>query len=205
MDLARSNNKDFFDANKKLYQKEVKGAFEAFVEHLISRMSKTYQLGDLKASDCIFRINRDVRFSKDKTPYKLQMSALITKGGKKNMSAAALYFEIGPEFVHIYSGVYMPEKAQLQSIRSKIANDIKTFTAIIQDKDFVKYFGSPKGERSKILPPELKAAASECSYIFNKQFYIVHTFESERILESGLDDYILKVYSAADAFNAFLS
>lgn len=204
MDLARNNHKDWFDANKKTYQKEVKGAFEAFTEHLISRMKKPYGLGDLKASDCIFRINRDIRFSKDKTPYKLQMSALIAKGGKKAMDSPALYFEIGPEYVNIYTGVYMPEKDRLMSIRTKIAKNIKAFSKIIQAKDFVKYFDAPQGERSKILPAELKAAAAECPYIYNKQFYVMHSIDAEKILEPGLDDQILKIYAVADDYNAFL-
>ncbi len=205
MDLARENNKEFFDANKSRYQKHVKAAFEGFVEQLISKMKKDYGLGELSASECIFRINRDIRFSKDKTPYKLQMSALITKGGRKNMSAPALYIEIGPEHLNLYSGVYMPEKDQLLSIRTKIAKHTKAFVKIIEEKNFVKYFEAPQGEKSKILPAELKSAAAECSYIYNKQFYIMHTIDAEKILEPGLDDYILEVYSAADDFNAFLS
>lgn len=202
--LARNNNKEWFDANKKDYQTHVKKAFESFVGHMIEKMKKKYGLGDLKAADCIFRINRDVRFSKDKSPYKLQMSALITKGGKKNMSGTGLYFEIGPEFLTIYSGMYMPEKSQLEKIRKKIATQTKAFEKIINAKAFVQFFEEPKGERSKILPPELKEPAKSCPYIYNKQFYVQHAIMAEKILEPGLDNYLLEAFAAAEAFNEFL-
>lgn len=204
MDLAPNNNKDWFDLNRQRYLKNIKAPFEAFVTHLIEKMNKDYPLGDLKASDCIFRINKDVRFSKDKTPYKLQTSALIKKGGKKAMHEAGLYIELGPEYLQIYTGVYMPEKDQLETIRKAIAKHPDTFEKIIAKPDFKKYFGAPKGERSKILPAPLKAAAASCEWIYNKQFYLQHTVDAEKILEPGLDEYILKVFKAAREYNDFL-
>jgi uncharacterized protein (TIGR02453 family) len=204
MDLAPNNNKDWFDINRQRYLKSIKAPFEAFVTHLISKMNKDYPLGDLKASDCIFRINKDVRFSKDKTPYKLQTSALIKKGGKKAMHEAGLYIEFGPEFLQIYTGVYMPEKDQLERIRQSIAKSPDQFKKIIDQADFKKYFGTPKGERSKILPAPLKAAAANCEWIYNKQFYLQHTVDAEKILEPGIDDYILKVFKVAKKYNEFL-
>lgn len=204
MELAPNNNKDWFDANRQRYLQHVKAPFEAFVDHLIKKMDKDYPLGDLKASDCIFRINKDIRFSKDKSPYKLQCSALIKKGGKKAMHEAGLYIEIGPEHLHIYTGVYMPEKDQLQVIREAIAANPDGFHAIINKTDFKQYFGAPQGERSKILPAPLKASAQLSPYIYNKQFYLQHSLDAEKILEPGLDDYILKVFKAAKAYNAFI-
>lgn len=204
IELARNNNKEWFDANKGRYQSDVKKPFENFVQAMIDKLSKAYGFGDLKASDCIFRINKDIRFSKDKTPYKIQMSALITKGGRKNMTAPGLYIEAGPEFLNIYTGVYMPEKQQLYDIRKKIVSDSKGFEKLITKADFKKYFGEPKGERSKILPPEFKQAASGCEWIFNKQFYLIHTADAETILKPDLLDYIAKVYSAAKDYNEFI-
>lgn len=204
MDLAPNNHKDWFDANRQRYLKNVKAPFEAFVAHLIEKMNKDYPLGDLKASDCIFRINKDVRFSKDKTPYKLQTSALIKKGGKKAMHEAGLYIEFGPEYMHVYTGVYIPEKDQLEKIRLAIAKAPDKFTKIISQAEFKKYFGAPKGERSKILPAHLKQAAGSCEWIYNKQFYLQHTVDGDKILEPGLDEYILKVFKAARDYNNFL-
>lgn len=205
MDLARNNNKDWMDANRSMYLNNVKAAFEGFIEALINKMKGQYGLGDLRASDCIFRINRDIRFSKDKTPYKMQMSALIIKGGKKQLSGSGLYIEIGPEFLSIYTGYYWPDKVQLDAIRHKIASNVSGFNTIIQAKQFKANFEAPQGEKSKILPADLKKAAADCPYIYNKQFYVMHRIDAEKILEPGLMEYVLKVFASADAFNAFLA
>ena len=204
MDLAANNHKDWFDQNRTIYQSEIKTRFELFVADSIEALKKVEQLGDLKAADCIFRINKDVRFSKDKSPYKLQMSALIVKGGKKQMQAAGLYVELGPEFLSIYTGFYMPEKTQLSELREKIAANPSAFKKIINDKVFKRSFGEVKGEKSKILPKELKDAAKEQELIYNKQFYLVHQVDAEKILEDDLLDYVLSHFKAAAHFNRFL-
>ena len=205
MELASNNHKDWFDQNRSRYLTEVKAKFEAFVGDLIAALKKDAELGDLKAGDCIFRINKDVRFSKDKSPYKLQMSALVVKGGKKQMQDPGLYVELGPEFLNIYTGFYMPEKEQLLKIRKKIASDPNGFVKIINDKAFKQSFGEVRGEKSKILPKELKEAAKEQELIFNKQFYLVHQVDAEKILEDDLLVYILKHFKAAVQFNRFLN
>ena len=174
-------------------------------QNLIAALKKDAELGDLKAGDCIFRINKDVRFSKDKSPYKLQMSALVVKGGKKQMQDPGLYVELGPEFLNIYTGFYMPEKEQLLKIRKKIASDPNGFVRIINDKAFKQSFGEVRGEKSKILPKELKEAAKEQELIFNKQFYLVHQVDAEKILEDDLLVYILRHFKAAVQFNRFLN
>ena len=203
MDLAANNHKDWFDQHRSIYQEEVKAKFEVFVGDLIAQMKKQYELGDLKASDCIFRINKDVRFSKDKSPYKLQMSALIVKGGKKQMHAPGLYIECGPEFFSIYTGFYMPEKEQLMHLRQKIAENPEQLQKIISHKVFKSSFGEVRGEKSKILPKELKAFAHRHELIYNKQFYLIHQLDADKILEDDLLSYTLKQFKAADEFNRF--
>jgi uncharacterized protein (TIGR02453 family) len=205
MDLASNNHKDWFDQNRSRYQTEVKAKFEIFVGDLIEALKKDAELGDLKAGDCIFRINKDIRFSKDKSPYKLQMSALIVKGGKKQMQDPGLYIELGPEFLNIYTGFYMPDKEQLLKIREKIAADPKGFSKVINDKGFKQSFGEVRGDKSKILPKELKEAAKEQELIFNKQFYLVHQVDADKILEDDLLGYIVKHFNAAAQFNRFLN
>ncbi len=204
MELAANNHKDWFDQNRSRYQTDVKARFEVFVGDLIAALKKDEELGDLKASDCIFRINKDIRFSKDKTPYKLQMSALIKKGGKKQMSEAGLYIEIGPEFLGIYTGSYMPEKEQLIKIREKIAAEPKAFEKIINAKAFKESFGEVRGEKSKILPKELKEAAKGQELIYNKQFYLMHQVDAEKILDNDLLSYVVNHFKSAAQFNRFL-
>ena len=99
----------------------------------------------------------------------------------------------------------MPEKEQLLKIRKKIASDPNGFVKIINDKAFKQSFGEVRGEKSKILPKELKEAAKEQELIFNKQFYLVHQVDAEKILEDDLLVYILKHFKAAVQFNRFLN
>ena len=90
IELAPNNNKDWFDLNRHRYANSVREPFKKFVSHMIENMSKDMpELKDLEPKDCTFRVNRDIRFSKDKTPYKLRMSALITPGGKKKRAEDA--------------------------------------------------------------------------------------------------------------------
>lgn len=204
MDLAANNNKDWFDKNRQRYTRDVKQPFENFTEALIEKLKPIDDLGDMKTSECIFRINKDIRFSKDKTPYKTQMSAAISKGGKKDMVTPGLYVELGPEHLAIYTGMYMPDKDILLKVRTKIASNLKKFDSIISDAEFKKTFGKVQGDRSKILPPELKEKAKEQELIFNKQFYLTHSHDPEIILQDKLIPHILKSYKAASAFNSFL-
>lgn len=204
MELAPNNNKDWFDINRDRYKKSVKEPFENFVEKLIKEMRKTEEIMDGRPSDFIFRINKDIRFSKDKSPYKLQMSAAVSKGGKKDMVNIGLYFELGPEHVGVYTGVYMPDKEQMDRIRRHIAEYPKKFDAIINEKNFKATFGEVKGEKAKLLAPDLKPAAALQPLIFNKQFYLQHNAEPDIIVEKDVLKYILDKYKHAKAFNDFI-
>jgi uncharacterized protein (TIGR02453 family) len=97
---------------------------------------------DLEAKDCIFRINRDIRFSKDKQPYKLQVSAIINPEGKKSKAVNGVYFELGPEKMRVYGGVYEIDKEDLLIAREGIAAAPEKFKKAYQDPKFVKVFGN---------------------------------------------------------------
>jgi uncharacterized protein (TIGR02453 family) len=205
IELAPNNNKDWFDINRDRYKKSVKEPFEAFVEKLIIELRKTEDLPkDLKASDCIFRINKDIRFSKDKSPYKLQATASISKGGKKDFVNPGLYIELGPEHLGIYTGVYLPDKDVINKVRHHIAAHLPQFESIINDKKFKATYGEVQGEKAKLLPPELKTIAVSQPLIFNKQFYLVHHSEPDMIVEKDVLKYIIDTYKVAKNFNQFI-
>jgi uncharacterized protein (TIGR02453 family) len=198
-ELAPNNHREWFHENKKRYETHVKSPFEKFVGHMIMRLSDfDDELKTLHPKDCIFRINKDVRFSKDKSPYKLQMSAIIAKGGRKGMVNPGVYIELTPEKLGIYSGVYMPEKDQLLHIRNHIAANQKKFQKLITDPHYLKYFPEGiQGEKNKILPAELKEAAAQETYIFNKQFYWHVKLDPETILVNNLDEIVIEHYLAS--------
>ncbi len=197
IELAPNNNKEWFDINRKRYEDFVKEPFKQFVTHIISRLAENDpSFNDLEAKDCIFRINRDVRFSKDKIPYKMMVSAVVAPNGKKSKAVNGVYFELGPEYLRIYGGVYEIDKEDLLIVREAIAKDIPKFQKAYLNPEFRKVFGEIKGDKNKIIPKNLKESATIEPLIFNKQWYFYTEFESEKILESTLDEIILNCYKA---------
>lgn len=133
--LAKNNNKPWFDANRKKYD-EAKKDFENFIQALIEQFGKKDPaIAALTAKSCLFRINRDIRFSKDKTPYKKNFAASINKGGKKSM-LAGYYFHLEPGNSFIGGGIWMPMPAETQKIRQEIDYCYDEFKKIISSKKF---------------------------------------------------------------------
>jgi uncharacterized protein (TIGR02453 family) len=203
--LSANNQKSWFDENRARYERDVKSLFLEFVTSVLAKMSAIEpRFEGLEAKHCIFRINKDVRFSKDKSPYKLHCAAAIQIGGRKEMGAGGLYIQLGPEECGIYSGVYMPEKEELQRIRALIAADLEGFSRVITEKPFVQYFLEVRGEKNKRIDKMLGMAAAKQPLIFNKQFYIQHSVEAEDTLRSDFDDYVVEVWKASRGFNVFI-
>ena len=205
IELSANNQKSWFDENRARYEREVKALFLTFVESVLVKMAAVDgRFSGMEAKQCIFRINKDIRFSKDKTPYKLHCAAAIQIGGRKEMGAGGLYIQLGPEECGLYSGVYMPEKDELMRIRGLIAGDLEGFNRVITDKVFVKYFGTVRGEKNKRIDADWVVAAAEQPLLYNKQFYIQHVMDAEDTLRSNFDDYVVEVWKASKGFNAFL-
>ena len=120
-ELAANNNKEWFHANKKRYEASVKKPFEEFIQEIIDRTAKIDDRFAGEAKKAVFRIYRDVRFSKDKTPYKMNCSAVIAPGGRKDgIGYPGMYLEMGPEHFRFYSGLFMPDKEALYQVREYI-------------------------------------------------------------------------------------
>lgn len=189
MDLAANNHKDWFDANRKRYEKDVKNPFNELVAAVIDSFAQIdTEFKGLEPKDCIFRINRDIRFSKDKTPYKTYCSAVIAKGGRKTRSLDGVYLECSPEHTRIYGGIYELDSPSLLEVRRGIANNLKEFQELYSDKKFVQTFGQLRGEKNKVLPKELQEAATKEELLFNKQWY----FFNETAPETATHDDFLK-------------
>jgi uncharacterized protein (TIGR02453 family) len=206
MDLAGNNNKDWFDQNRKRYEVNVKDAFKNFVTHIITKLAEEDPaFKDLEASSCIFRINRDIRFSKDKTPYKMNVSAVVTPEGKKSKAINGVYFELGPEHVRVYGGVYEIDKDDLLTVREGIAKNPEKFKKLYSDATFKNVFGEILGEKNKVIPKELKEAAEKEPLIYNKQWYFYKQFDAEVVLSENLDQLILDCYKAGQPVEKFFN
>ncbi|MBK7268841.1 MAG: DUF2461 domain-containing protein [Flavobacteriales bacterium] len=204
-DLAKNNNKEWFDANRKRYEESVKKPFEAFTSEVIKRIAKHDKTITIGPKEAIFRINKDIRFSKDKTPYKLDTSAIISPAGRKDHATPGIYFELGPESVKFYGGAYQPEKDQLEKIRTAILRDGKGFRKAIEGKAFTTLFGTVKGEVNKVLAPEFKAMMAKEPLIANKQFYVGAELPAKLVADAKLMEVLMDHYQAMCPFNAWLA
>jgi uncharacterized protein (TIGR02453 family) len=204
-ELAPNNNKDWFDENRKRYHESVKTPFDNFVTVMIEEMQKLDGSIHLTYKDCVFRINRDIRFSKDKTPYKLNRSAAISPGGRKDRVHPGIYFELTPEHVRVYTGIFSPEKNDLYAMREEIAENMKEFNKIISNKKFKEVFGEVKGDKNARLPKEFQEAGEKQSLMYNKKFYVYTTFSPDIIFEEGLEKKLIEAYKIAEPFAKFLS
>lgn len=184
IDLSRNNHKDWFDEHRKRYEQNVKAPFLAFTTDFVKEAKKLDKRFDMDAKKAIFRINKDIRFSKDKSPYKLHMSALVNGTFNKDWgNPYGLYYQLSAENMWLGGGIYQPEKGMLEKIRNAMAKKPREIEAILNEKSFKKLFGGTfQGEQSKIIPKELKEAAAKQPLIYNKQFYFGADFKDPKII-----------------------
>ena len=206
VDLSANNNRDWFQANKKRYEGSVKKPFQAFVGDVIQKIKDKHDPKlDLEVKNALFRINRDIRFSKDKTPYNMHVSAIVSRGGRKDMTTPGIFFRFNPEAASIGGGLYMPSKEDLYAVREAIVQDPKGFEKILGDKTFKKYY--PKGimgDKNKVIPKEFKEAAEKQPLILNKQFYMMSEHKPDIVLKKNLADFVVDHYAAAEPWNQFV-
>ena len=144
-----------------------------------------------------FRINRDIRFSRDKTPYKTHVAAMVRQGEVKNMGAPGFYVHFGLDKSFMGGGAYQPDKHQLLAIRLAIVADAETFYSLTKKKDFKNLYQDIRGEKNKRLPREFKAAAEQHPILFNKQFYFMKEYvDSEWLLREDLMEFVMMHYHA---------
>lgn len=204
-ELELNNNKPWFEANKKRYEASVKKPMEAFAGHMIERMKKFDPEIAMTPKDAVFRIYKDVRFSKDKTPYKTNAGAHISRGGRKGFSTPGLYFHFDPRVMGVASGYYMLEPDQIAKIRRLIMSDPAGYEKALGNKAFQTHFGKVLGETNKVMPPEFKEAAKTLPILLNKQFYYWAEQPVEQLLIEDLDDFLIERYQAAVPMNEYLN
>jgi uncharacterized protein (TIGR02453 family) len=204
--LKHNNNREWFLKNQSGY-KEAKINFESFVQDIISGITDFEPiLRGLEVKNCVYRINRDIRFSNDKTLYKSHMGAFIVRGGKKNGDKfAGYYFHIEPGNSIIAGGAYMPPSPWLNAIRENISEEPEKFLKIISDKNFIKYFGQIEGEKLKSAPKGYKADHPLIDHLKFKSYLVSNDVTDEDVLDPGYLNYVLNVFKSMKPLNDFLS
>ncbi len=203
-ELKNNNNKEWFDKNKGRYENDVKAPFKKLVEDVSRKLVKDIPNINTDASKAIFRINRDVRFSKDKSPYKINVAAVLSPGGKKEENYPGFYMHFGADEIMVGGGKYFCTKEDIAKIRQEIYYNNKEFSKLLNDKAFKDKWKTLQGDKSKILPPEYKDFLKEQPLIANKQFWYYANLTRKDVTGDKLDELVLSYYRAALKMNRFL-
>lgn len=203
-DLAENNDREWFNTNKPTYEKARK-IVEDFVQSLIMELSVfDKSLQGLEAKKTMFRIYRDVRFSKNKLPYKTNMGSYISPGGKKS-EKASYYLHLEPGSSFLAGGSYRPSPDNLKKIRQEILYNTQDYKDILNSKPIKKYFNEVRGDRLKRPPVGFPADFHDIEILKNKDFIMVHEVSDDIVLSDDFLIYATKVFKAVKPFNDFLN
>ena len=205
-EISENNNREWYHANKQKYY-DSKIELESFVNQLLPELQKfDNNLTGIVPKDTLFRIFRDVRFSKDKSPYKTNMGAFMAKGGRKSIYAGYyIHIELGKSFVG--GGCFMPQGPNLKAIRKEIYYNVDEYKAILADKDFKKYFGtvSDMGDRLKKAPKDFPADFPDIELLKPKHFVCGHNLTDKQITSPDMLKHTFKAFQAMFPLVNFLN
>src|SRR6202012_4271655 len=197
-DLKKNNNKPCFEKSKSVYL-DAKDDIDSLVEKVIEGLGKIDpDIATLQLKDCTYRIYRDVRFSQDKTPYKIHFGAYINKGGKK-VPSAGYYLHIEPGGRSMAGGgLWMPMAPELNKVRQEIDYNFREWTTILHKKTFRNYF--PEGlDKEGILsrPPKgYDAENPAIEYLKLKNYLVSRSFTDAEVLSGAFLKEVLKTFSS---------
>jgi len=207
-ELRRNNHKEWFDRNRKWYE-EVKKDTLRFTGELLARIQAfDPSIGHLQPKDCIFRINRDIRFSADKTPYKTHLGIFMTPGGRK-LDFAGYYMHIDEEGSSFAGGgCYMPQAEALKKIRREISGFTEDLEEILKAKAFRATFGAFDQEEGVVLkrPPKgFEADHPAIEYLKFKSFTATRELEPTLFTDPKGIDVVVKIMKDLKPLNDFLN
>jgi len=204
-DLSLNNDRLWFDGNRSRYAK-ARGNYEAFVQAVLDEIvtfDPIYK--GLEAKSCIFRINRDTRFSHDKSVYKTNFGAFMVRGGKKNGDKyPGYYLHIEPGSSFVAGGAYIPPSPWLKAIREKISEGGDKLTGIINSREYKKYFSGLEGEKLKVPPRGYLKDDPHIELIKMKSFLAEKSFSDDEVLAADFFDTVTNAFRAMKPLNDFL-
>lgn len=201
--LKKNNDRAWFEKNREKYD-AARTDFAGLVDDLILDFSKKDSAyTGLTSKECVFRIYRDVRFSKNKAPYKDNFGATMKPGGKKSQLCGA-YLQIGPSAEwgnFLAGGFWMPEAPVLKAIRQEIEYNTDEFNAILNDKPFKKWFGTLEDQKLSRYSKGVDASHPAAELMKYTSFIVTHEFSDEDVLSKSFRK---KCNDAFDAMKPFL-
>lgn len=206
-ELRENNNKEWFDVNRKRYL-TIKEDYLHLAGSLLVEMKKIDPtLEPLVAKDCIFRINKDIRFSKDKSPYKTNLGIILSPFGKKmNTASYYIHIEEGQNFVG--GGLWMPESSQLAKIRQEINYFYQDLDKVVSEPGFKKVYGSiDTNDKIKLIRPPKGYDADHpaIEYLKLKSFTAITTFPDDILTSPKMIPYLVEKLNALKPLLIFLN
>lgn len=203
--LKKNNNRDWFGKNKSAYEKAM-ADFAGLVDAILPEAGKIEPgLKGLNGKDCIFRIYRDVRFSKNKEPYKANFSAVFTVGGRK-MEKAGLYLHLEPGKSFIAGGIHLPQPPVLAKIRQEIAYNGKEFRKILAAPTFKKFFKEFwDGDKLSLAPKGYEKDHPEIEYLKLKSFVVSTKLADGDFLKESFIKQLFEIFKAVKPIHDFLN
>ncbi|MEO5684087.1 MAG: DUF2461 domain-containing protein [Chitinophagaceae bacterium] len=206
-DLQKNNNKPWFDANRPVYE-DAKADFAQFVQALIDKHgSKDDSIKELKAKECMFRINRDVRFAKDKSPYKNNFGASINRGGKKSMFAG-YYFHCQPGEAFVGGGLWVPMPPDLKKVRQEVDYCFDELKKILAAKKFKTVYADliKDSETSLVnVPQGFEKDNPAATYLKLKSFIAMKKLDDKTLASKDLVNTTLEAFDALQPLLTFLN
>lgn len=202
--LAGNNNVEWFHAHREEYD-AARAQFELLVQELILKFSHHEDLGIIQPRDCMFRINRDVRFSPDKSPYKIAMAAVLARGGR-NSPRAGYYVHLEPGNSAMGGGIYMPDAARLLKIRRAIDKDADSLRRILKNPTFKKTFGGlDEMEMLKTAPKNFPADHPALDLLRRKHFTATVGLTDQEIVAPDFSKRVVQTFRTLQPLNDWLN
>ena len=206
-DLIANNNTDWMHANKKRYE-NYKKDYHNYITNLLSELKPLDKsLEPLEVKNCTFRINRDIRFSKDKSPYKTNMGVWFTQNKfRKNSPGYYIHYEKGNSF--IAGGVWCPEPEELKKIRKEIAFFHDDLETIVNDKTFKKEYKDLTRDENNMLkkaPKDFDPNHPAIEFLKLKSFTASEKIDDQLFLDKDFSKIAAQKLIVLKPFNDFLN
>jgi len=203
-ELEANNNKAWMDVNRDRYL-QVRAGFLAMTAQLLEHIVELEPaMASLSPKDCIFRQNRDIRFSTNKNPYKTNMAAYFAVGGKKS-DGPGYYLHIQPGESFVGGGIYWPAPEILKKIRQEIDYSGAELEAIANQPGFKNHFGEIEGERLKTSPKDYSKDHPHIEWLKLKSFVASRPLSDKELTASNLVNKVMESFSLMKPFNDFLA
>ena len=191
--LKKNNNREWFAKHKTEYEELIKFPMQCLIASLRIPMAKIMPEIEINPKRNMFRIHRDTRFSKNKSPYKTNVAAVFHLKGHWQESAG-YYVHIEPGNIYVGGGVYMPDGHQLKLIRGAIAERQHDFQSIVTAKVFIKKFGSLEGDKLQRAPLGYKPDHPMIELLKHKSFYTGVEWKEKKCFSEMFLDNIVGIY-----------